>query len=172
MVVIQTTIDQKAMTALANLTRKTMRRGRNGPVRLLAWFVVLLEAFLAAIYLRAGVSGWQTNALLGAVMLGCILSEDWVNGAVGLRRTPPGGREVNAAFQEKESCYVCRAQLGERWWPYSQIQAAVETRHYFALLLDRKHGQVFSKQGIAWGSEEEFRALIRTKTGLKIQYIR
>ena len=92
MVVIQTTIDQKAMTALAKMTRKTMRRGRNGPVRLLAWFVVLLEAFLAAIYLRAGVSGWQTNALLGAVMLGCILSEDRVNGAVGLRRTPPGGR--------------------------------------------------------------------------------
>ena len=172
MIIIQTTINQRAMTALAKMTRKTVRRGRNGPVRLMAWFVVLLETYLTVIYARAGLGGWQMNLLLGGIMLACILGEDWVNGAIGLRRTAPEEREVNAAFQEKESCYVCRAQLGERWWPYSQIQAAVETRHYFALLLDRKHGQVFSKQGIAWGSEEEFRALIRTKTGLKIQYIR
>ena len=34
------------MTALARMTRKTVRRGRNGPVRLMAWFVVLLEVYL------------------------------------------------------------------------------------------------------------------------------
>ena len=112
MIVIQTTIDHRAMTALARMTRKTMRRGRNGPVRVLAWFAVLLEGYLTAIYLRAGVGGWHVNALLGGIMLACILGEDRVNGAIGLRRTPPDSREVNTAFQEKESCYVCRAQLG------------------------------------------------------------
>ena len=48
----------------------------------------------------------------------------------------------------------------------------METRHYFALLLDRKHGQVYNKKGFSWGTEEEFRALIQKKTGLKIQVVR
>lgn len=172
MIVIQTTIDHRAMTALARMTRKTMRRGRNGPVRVLAWFVVLLEGYLTAIYLRAGVGGWHVNALLGGIMLACILGEDRVNGAIGLHRTPPNSREVNTAFQEKESCYICRAQSGERWWLYSQVAAAVETKDYFALLLDRKQGQVFDKRGLTWGTMEELRELIRKKTGLKIQHVR
>ena len=67
---IQTTIDRRAMIALARMTRKTVRRGRNGPVRLLAWFVVLLEAYLTFIYIRAGLEGWGINLLLGGIMLG------------------------------------------------------------------------------------------------------
>lgn len=172
MIVIQTTIDQRAMTALARMTRKTIRRGRNGPVRMVAWLVVLLEGYLISLYLRAGLGGWQINALLGAIMLSCILGEDWVNGAVGLRKTPLDSREVNTAFQEGENCYICRAQSGEQWWLYSQITAAVETKDYFALLLDRKHGQVFDKRGLTWGTMEQLRELIRKKTGLKIQHIR
>lgn len=101
-----------------------------------------------------------------------VLTEDWVNGAVGLRRTPEDCRVVNTAFPEDGSCYVCRSQSGERWWPYNQIVRVVESRDYFALLLDRKHGQVFDKKGFTWGTMEEFRELIRKKTGLKIQYIR
>ena len=171
MIVIQTTIDRRAMTALAKMTRKTVRRGRNGPVRLMAWFVVILEAYLTFIYIRAGLEGWLVNVLLGGIMLGCILSEDRVNGAIGLKKLSPGELEVNTAFQE-DSCYVCRSRDGERWWPYSEIMMAVESGDYFALLLDRKHGQVFDKKGFTWGTMEEFRELIRKKTGLKIQYIR
>ena len=36
MIVIQTTVDRRAMTALAKMARKTLRRGRNGPVRVVA----------------------------------------------------------------------------------------------------------------------------------------
>ncbi len=172
MIVIQTEIDQRSMTALAKMTRKTVRRGRNGPVRMLAWFVVILETYLAVIYLQASLDGWQTNALLGGIMLACILSEDRVNGIVGLRHTPADSRVVNTAFPEEESCFICRSQAGEKWWPYSQIERVVENRDYFALLLDRKHGQVFDKKGFSWGTEEEFKALLQKKTGLKVQYIR
>lgn len=170
MIIIQTTIDQRAMTALAKMTRKAIRRGRNGPVRMVAWLVVALEFYLTFIYIRAGMGGWTANLLLGAVMLCCILGEDWFNGALGLRRTPPERREVNAAFQD-DRCYICRSQAGEEWWPYQQIIAVCETRDYFALLLDRKHGQVFDKRGFSWGGAEEFRALLQKKTGLKIQKI-
>ena len=54
MIVIQTTLDRRAMTALARAVRKTLRRGRNGPVRMLAWFVVLVESFLTASISGAG----------------------------------------------------------------------------------------------------------------------
>ena len=154
MFIIQTTVDQKAMTALARVSRKTLRRGRSGPVRTLAWFIVVLEAFLTATYLRGGEDGWQVNALLGLFMLGCILGEDWVNGAVGLRKVPPGSREVNAAFKD------------------DQIRAAAETKDYFVLLLGRSQGQVYDKKGFSWGEPEEFREFIHKKTGLKVQYIK
>lgn len=171
MFIIQTTVDQKAMTALARVSRKTLRRGRSGPVRTLAWFIVVLEAFLTATYLRGGEDGWQVNALLGLFMLGCILGEDWVNGAVGLRKVPPGSREVNAAFKD-ESCYVHRTQAAESWYPYAGIQAFCETEDYFALLLNRRHGQIYDKKGFTWGTPEEFRELIQQKTGLKVQFIK
>ena len=54
MFIIQTEIDRKSMTALARMTRRTLRRGRNGPVRMLAWFVVVLELFLVFVYIRVG----------------------------------------------------------------------------------------------------------------------
>ena len=171
MIVIQTSVDRRAMTALARVTRKTFRRGRNGPVRLLAWFVVVLETFLTAVYIRGGQSGWPANALMAAVMLAAILGEDWANGLVGLRGIPKDRREINTAFEDGR-CYVCRTQAGEDWWPYQQILAAAETRDYFVLLLDRRHGQVFDKKGFSCGTLAEFRSFIRKKTGLKIQSIR
>lgn len=169
MFIIQTEINQKSMTALARMTRRTLRRGRNGPVRMLAWFIVVLELFLTYIYIRAGVGGWLVNVLLACIMLACILGEDYVNGAVGLRHILPSGRSVNAAF--KEDGYVHRTQAGESWWPYRQIRAIVESRDHFALLLDRTHGQIYDKKGFTWGDPDGFREFIQRKTGLKVQKV-
>ena len=166
MFIIQTEIDQKSMTALARMTRRTLRRGRNGPVRMLAWFIVVLELFLTYIYIRAGAGGWLINVLLACIMLACILGEDYVNGAIGLRQILPSGRTVNASF--KEDGYVHRTQAGESWWPYRQIRAIVESRDHFALLLDRTHGQIYDKKGFTWGNPDGFREFIQRKTGLKI----
>lgn len=169
MFIIQTEIDQKSMTALARMTRRTLRRGRNGPVRMLAWFVVVLELFLTFIYIRAGTGGWLVNVLLACIMLACILGEDYVNGAIGLRQILPAGRTVNATF--KEDGYVHRTQAGESWWPYRQISAVIESRDHFALLLDKTHGQVYDKKGFTWGNPDGFREFIQRKTGLKIQKV-
>ena len=169
MFIIQTEIDQESMTSLARMTRRTLRRGRNGPVRMLAWFVVILELFLAFLYIRAGAGGWLVNLLLACIMLACILGEDYVNGAIGLRQILPASRSVNAAF--KEDGYVHRTQAGESWWPYRQIRAIVESRDHFAFLLDRTHGQVYDKHGFTWGDPDGFREFIQRKTGLKIQKV-
>ena len=171
MIVIQTTLDRRAMTALARAVRKTLRRGRNGPVRMLAWFVVLIESFLTTVYLRGGQDGWQTNVLLGLIMLVCILGEDWANGLVALRQISPDCREVNATFQE-DNTFVCRSQAGEEWRLYQQIKIGVEMADWFILLLEGGRGQVFSKEGFTWGTPEEFRARIQEKTGLKILKMR
>lgn len=169
MFIIQTEIDQKSMTALARMTRRTLRRGRNGPVRMLAWFVVVLESFLTFIYIRAGAGGWLVNALLACIMLSCILGEDYVNGAIGLRQILPASRTVNATF--KEDGYVHRTQAGESWWPYRQIRFIVESQDHFAFLLDRTHGQIYDKSGFTWGDPDGFREFIQRKTGLKIQKV-
>lgn len=168
MIIIQTTIDQKAMTALARVSRKTLRRGRSMPVRTLAWFVVLLEAFLTVSFLRGGFGTWLPNTLMGLFMLGCLLLEDRVNGAMALRSVPGGEREANITFQE-DLCYISRTQGGEHWHLYGEIKAAAETRNYFVLLTSRSEGQVLKKDGFTWGTPEEFRALIQKKTGRRIQ---
>lgn len=169
MMIIQTTIDQKSMTALAKITRRTFRRGRSGPVRMFAWFVTVAELFLTAVYIRAGVGGWGTNMLLAGIMLSCILCEDYVNGAVGLRQISLASRTVNTTF--KEDGYVHRTRSGESWRPYNQIKYISESEDYFALFQDKTHGQIYDKRGFTWGSSEEFREFIQRKTGLKIQTV-
>lgn len=158
------------MIALARITRKTIRQGRSGPVRTLAWFIVALELFLTFIYIRSGAGGWGINLFLAVLMLGCILGEDYVNGIVGLRQVMSGGQEVNTTF--KEQGYVQRTQAGESWRPYTQIRAIGENKDYFVLALDKSHGQIYAKEGFSWGSAEEFRTFIQRKTGLKIQKVR
>ena len=171
MIINQTTIDRRAMTALAKMSRKSLRRGRSGPVRTLAWFVVVLELFLTYAYIRGGERGWPVNALLALFMLGCLLGEDRINGMVGLRQVLPDSREVNATFQT-DSSYVHRTQAAESWFPYGGIRAFCETEDYFALLLSRNHGQIYDKTGFTWGTPEDFRELIQRKTGIKVQYIK
>ena len=166
MVVIQTQVDHAAATVLAHVTRKTLRRNRSSPVRALAWFVVALEGFLTVNYLRGGFGGWLPNTVMGLFMLGCLLLEDRISGAVILRKVPPEEREVNITFQEN-NCYVCRTQNGEHWHLYDQIRAAAETKDSFVLLTAPSEGQVFSKTSFTWGTAEEFRALIEKKTGLR-----
>lgn len=170
MIAIQTTLDRKSMTALARITRKTLRRGRSGPVRRFAWFVVVFELALAALFIWTGAGGWLVNVLMAAIMLACIVGEDYVNGALGLRQILPGSREVNATF--KEEGYIHRTQSGESWWPYKLIKAVGESEEYFVFVLDKTHGQIYAKEGFSWGTPEEFRELVQRRTGLKIQRVK
>lgn len=170
MIVIQTTLDQKAMIALARINRKTIRRGRSSPVRTFAWCVAVVELGLAALFLWSGAGGWLVNVLMAAIMLACVLGEDTVNGLMGLRQILPDSREVNATF--KDDHYIHRTKGAETWWNYRQIKAIGESGEYFAFVLDKNHGQIYRKDGFVWGTPEEFRDFIQKKTGLRIQKVR
>lgn len=169
MLINQTTLDKKAMVALAKISRKTLRKKRSRPVRRFAWFAVAVEGILIAVDLRVGDGGWAINALLAAILLGCIFGEDTVNGLLALRQIPPPSREVNITF--RDDFYVQRAQPAETWWDYRQIRAIGEDKDFFALVIDTSHGQILSKKGFQWGGPEEFRTFIQRKTGRKIQKV-
>lgn len=169
MLINQTTIDKKAMIALAKISRKTLYRGRSRPVRRFAWFAVIVELLIMAVSFYAGDRGWVMNALLAAIMLACIFGEDTVNGLISFRQILPDSREVNVTFQEDH--YIQRSRAAETWWHYRQIAALGEDKDYFALVIDKSHGQIYSKAGFEWGSPDEFREFIQRKTGLKIQKI-
>ncbi len=170
MIVIQTTLDQKAMIALARINRKTVRRGRSSPVRTFACTVAAVELGLAALFVWTGAGGWFINVLMAAIMIACVLGEDTVNGLMGLRQILPEGREVNATF--KDDHYIHRTKGSETWWNYRQIKAIGESEEYFAFVLDKNHGQIYRKDGFVWGTPEDFRAFIQKKTALKIQKVR
>ena len=170
MLINQTTIDKKAMVALAKINRKTSRQGRSSPVRTFAWCVAVVELGLAALFLWTKAGGWLVNVLMAAIMLACILGEDTINGIVGLRQILPASREVNATFQENH--YIHRTQGAETWWSYRQIKAIGEDKDYFAFVLDKNHGQIYAKEGFEWGSPDEFREFIQRRTGLKIRKVK
>jgi len=169
LIVNQTTLDKKAMIALARMSRKALGGGRSRPVRRFAWFAVVVELLLAALFFQAG-AGWLTYALMAAIMLACILGEDTVNGMISLRQVLPESREVNTTFKDEH--YIQRTQASETWWNYRQIRAVAENGEYFALVMDKSHGQVYDKAGFSWGDAGEFRKFIQKKTGLKVQKIR
>lgn len=169
MLVNQMTLDKKAMVALARISRKTLRNGRSSPVRRFAWFAVSVELFLAAMLIWVGADGWLTNVALAVIMLACILSEDVVNGLMAYRQMLPDAREVNVTFKEDHFIHYSRA--AETWWNYRQIKAIGEDQDYFALVLDKNHGQIYAKDGFTWGSPDEFREFIQRKTGKKIQKV-
>ena len=170
MIVIQTTLDQKAMIALARINRKTVRRGRSSPVRTFACAVAAVELGLAALFLWTGAGGWLVNVLMAAIMLACVLGEDTVNGLMGLRQILPDSREVNVTF--KDDHYVHRTKGAETWWNYRQIKAIGEDKDYFALVLDKNHGQIYAKEGFEWGTPDEFREFIQRRTGLRIRKVK
>ena len=169
LLVNQMTLDKKAMVSLARISRKTLRNGRSSPVRRFAWFAVSVELFLAALLIWVGLDGWLTNVLLAAIMLACILSEDVVNGLMAYRQMLPDAREVNVTFKEDHFIHYSRA--AETWWNYRQIKAIGEDQDYFALVLDKNHGQIYAKDCFTWGSPDEFREFIQRKTGKKIQKV-
>lgn len=162
-------MDKNAMIALARISRKTLHSGRSRPVRRFAWFAVSAELFLAALFLWVGADGWLTNLLLAGIMLACVLSEDAVNGLIAFQQMLPANREVNVTF--KEDHFVQRTQAAETWWDYRQIKAIGEDKDYFAIVLDKNHGQIYAKDSFTWGSPDEFREFIQRKTGRKIQKV-
>lgn len=161
--VVETTMDRRAMTALARAARKTLRRRRSRRIRAFGLLVTVLLLLMAAGGRMVGEERWWVNLALALFMMAVTLSEDAINGLIGLRQVQPGSREVTAVFES--SRYIHRTQAAETHWPYDRIQTVCETGEYFIFLLDGCHGQIYAKRGFTRGTPMAFREFITRKTG-------
>ncbi len=166
---IETTVDLRAMAALSRAARKTLGRRRSVAIHIFGWTVLVLDLLLTLLLLLGGEVPWL-NLLVGLVMLGTLLCEDRLNGALGLRMVLPDTRRLTARFTEDG--YRHTTPVSESTWHYEQIQAVCETEDYFLLLLGRRHGQVYRKSGFTEGNPEAFRTFLTEKTGLAVQRIK
>ena len=162
--VVRTTVDRRAMTALARAARKTLRRRRSRLVHTFGMAVTAVMLVLALGNWMIGDRTWWLNLALALLML--VVT---VNGLAGLRQVQPGSREVTAEFTGEH--YVHQTGTAVSLWQYDKVQAVCETGEYFILLLDSRHGQVYAKEGFTRGTPMAFRDFISRKTGKLIVYL-
>ena len=167
---IETTVDHRAMTALARAARKTLRRKKSRRLHLLMDAVALVSIALALPARMAGRPQWWLDLTLAFLLLALIRLEDAINGLAALYQVRPEDRTVTALFREDQ--YVCITPSEKVWCFYGQVLAVCETAGYFILLLDERHGQIFDKGGFKTGDPAAFRAFLAYRTGLPVRQIR
>lgn len=168
--VIQTTYDQKGMTAMARTLRKSLRRKKSTRTHIFGgvFFAVVLLLLIAEGW-PFSARGWMTAVIALAVLV-VLLWQDQLNGWLAGRKTLPGMELVEAVFTEDE--YVNRAATVETHWHHEQIKAAFETKDYFVFFLSDRHGQIYDKHGFLEGTPEDFRTFISEQTGKPVEYIK
>ena len=85
------------------------------------------------------------------------------------KRLRPGTEEVSAIFRDEG--YETKTEAECFNWVYARINYLAETKYYFVLIFDQNHAQVFDKEEMSGGTEEEFRDFITTKTGKTIEKV-
>ncbi len=161
----ETVYDQKALTAMAKVLRKTVRRKRSRRAHIFGWIVM---AFALLLSFLPGEEGFTIEArnvftwIITAVLLGTLLFEDRLNGAIAKKRLPPGTGMSKVTFTEE--AYASTTELGDSQWHYEKVGALAQTKDYFVFLFSQSHAQVFSKASITGGTCEEFVRFIEEKT--------
>lgn len=170
---IETTYNQKALTAMAKGLRKTIRKKRSKRSHIFGWIVVMLALLLSLIPGENGfeitfktIVTWLTGALIIVVMIW----EDALNGYIARKRMLPGTEKVTARFDDNG--YYSEAEFAKSEWKYEKIQRIAETKKYFVFVFNQSHAQVYSKKRLTGGSVEEFRGFIEAKTGKSVEQIK
>ena len=163
-----TVYDKKAMKTLAKGLRKTLRAKRNRRSRILGTLVVILGMLLIWSQKTVDVRSVVTAAAMLAIVF-ALLREDDLNGAIAKKRGLPGMEKSTTVFREEN--YQSATAYGETTFFYDKILVLAETEDHFLLLFSPSHGQVYCKQGMTGGTEDEFRAFLEEKTKLTFQRI-
>jgi hypothetical protein len=168
--VIQTTYDQKGMTAMARTLRKTLRRKKSIRTHIFGGVVLAAAALLLiADGWPLSANGWLT-AVTALVILVVMVLEDWLNGWLAGKKILPGSETGETVFTEEG--YVTTTAAAETRWHHDQIKAAFETKDYFVFFLSDRHGQIYDKHGFLEGTPEGFRAFISEQTGRPVEHIK
>lgn len=168
----ETAYDQKAVTIMAKVLRKTARKKRSRRSRVFGVIVVILSILLAlplgdetpAVDFKTVVT-WGVVAVLVLVLI----FEDRINGYIARKRMLPGLDRAVATFTAE--CYTSETSLGSSRFLYENITSLAETDDYFVFLFGKNHAQIYDKRSISGGSLEEFRKMICDVTGKEMENI-
>lgn len=168
----QTTIDQKAMTAMAKGLRKTIRRKHSRRSHVFGVIVVIVGLLLTI----SGENGIEINvrsvvtwlAMLAIVV--ALICEDQLNGYFAGKKMLPGMEQDETCFGEEG--YRTVTGLGETSWHYDNIDQIARLDNYYVFVYSKNHAQVYDRRTLSGGTQDEFEAFLAEKTGKTIRVIR
>lgn len=162
---IETTYDQKAITAMVRGIRKTLWRRQTKRTRIFGTVAILIGLLLIfsaeAVTLRRVVT---FSAM--AVMLLAMIFQDQINAYFTIKRGLPGLNRAVVRFREEG--YHSATSVGESDFYYETIVSFIDAGDYFVFAFGPSHGQVYDKKTLTGGTVEEFAAFIAKKTGKQL----
>ena len=163
-----TTYDQKALTAMARVVRKTVRAKRSRMIRVWAWVIIGLLA--VSLWLSWG-NIWQTaaNCAVIAALLLINWKEDALNAFFAKRKALPGTDCADTTFFP--DCFLVKTAAAESKWQYDKILALAETVEYLVLVMGKNYALAVEKATLAGGSLPGFRRFLEEQSGQNIQNI-
>lgn len=168
----ETAYDQKAVTIMAKVLRKTARKKRSRRSRVFGIIVVILAILLAlplgdetTVFEFKTVVTWGVVAVLVLVLI----FEDQINGYIARKRMLPGLDKAVATFTADG--YHSETPLGSSQFLYENITSLAETDEYFVFLFGKNHAQIYDKRSISGGTIEEFREFISNIIGKEIEKV-
>ena len=168
-----TEYNQRALTAMARVIRKTVRKKHSRCSHILGWMVVILGLLLSLPLGNVNFTVTFKNIVtwLAAVVIVLVLmKEDAINGYIARKRGLP--QMTRSVTEFSKDSYRSSTEVGTTEFYYENIVAIAETTAYFVFLFSKSHAQVYDKSSLTGGSLEAFREFIQKATGCTIEVVK
>lgn len=168
-----TAYDQSALTAMARVLRKTVRRNHSRRSHILGWIVAILGLLLS---LPLGNENFTVSYktvftwFAVAVIIFALINEDAINGYVARKRNLP--KMTKSVSEFSKASYRSSTEVGTTEFYYENIIALAETAKYFVFVFSKSHAQVYDKRSLTGGSLDAFREFIQDAASCRIQTVK
>ncbi len=167
---VETVYDQKTMTVLARVLRKTLRAKRNKRTHIFGWLINIMALLL--LWAQDFVMNPQTvvTVIAMVIMIVTLLWEDHINGYTARKRLLKGLDKSVTDFTDKG--YESVTAVGKTQWTYNIVDRIVKSGEYLVFVFDKNHGQVYDLQKLSGGTAEEFQHFLSEKTGKNVELLK
>ena len=168
----ETIYNQEAVTVMAKALRKTTRKKKSRRLHLVGPIIVIFAILLTfPLGDKEFILDFRTVVtwFVSVILLLALIFEDKINGYVARKRMLPGLDKSVVTFSEEG--YLSETPVGKTEFKYDNIVMLAETTAYFVFIFSQNHAQVYDKQTLSGGTEEEFRKFIQNVTGKGIQRV-